>query len=79
MKEGDKIIWDSGFGYDLGYYVRVDDNQYNNVLCNMVTGIVQRENSYSKQEVILFNEANEQMIREKYPIFAVIRNNKFPE
>lgn len=26
MEKGNKVIWDSGFGYDIGYYVKTEKN-----------------------------------------------------
>lgn len=70
MEYGDKVIWDSGFGYDLGYYIRKDDNIYNNVRCDMVTGIAQREISYSKTEVIPYTEEKHEEMKKKYRYHA---------
>ena len=39
MKAGDKIIWHSGFGYDIGYYVsESDDTMYNSYEIELVSG-----------------------------------------
>jgi len=66
MKTGDKIIWDSGFGYDLGYFVSEEDCIYNNVRCDMVTGVVHGVNSYRKSEVIPYTEEKHEEMNTKY-------------
>jgi hypothetical protein len=66
MKTGDKIIWDSGFGYDLGYFISEDINIYNNIRCDMVTGVVHGVNSYSKSEVIPYIKEKHEEMNAKY-------------
>lgn len=39
MSVGDKIIWDSGFGYDIGYYLGLGVT-YNTLLVDLHSGIV---------------------------------------
>ena len=69
MEKNDKIIWDSGFGYDLGYYVGVDFCQPDNLQCEMVTGVVQKLNSYYKSEIIPYTEEQHKIVNKKYPMF----------
>ena len=67
MKQGDKIIWDSGFGYDLGYYLRECDNQYHSTVVKMATGrSANREMCFSKDRVIPYTAEKLEELTEKY-------------
>ncbi len=67
MKEGDKIIWDSGFGYEVGYYIKESDfNVYNTYLVNLSTGIVIGECMHSKHEITAYNPKNLAEMESKY-------------
>jgi len=59
LKEGDKIIWDSHFGYEIGYYVSDEGVMYNTCLVKLVTGICPGvNNSLTKHEIIPYNREN---------------------
>lgn len=67
MKEGDKIIWDSDFGYEVGYYIKESDfNIYNTYLVNVCTGIVTGECMHPKHEIIAYNPKNLAEMQNKY-------------
>ena len=62
ISNDDKIIWDSGFGYELGYF------KNNNSKCKVyiTTGIVQGELSVDRSEVYAYNNATIKLMQEKY-------------
>lgn len=67
MKKGDKIIWDSGFGYEIGYFIEDSEKQmYNSYKIELVTGIVQEETLRSKDEIILYTTENQIKMKNKY-------------
>lgn len=67
FKKGDKIIWDSFFGYELGYFIRKSDKYlYNSYRINLVTGIVEGETLRSKDEIIPYNEDTIKEMIKKY-------------
>ena len=77
MKKGDKIIWDSHFGYEIGYFIGENDNVvYNTYKVELITGIVTGVTSRSKHEVIPFtDEALKQMIK-KYKYTKTFTENE---
>lgn len=69
FNKGDKIIWDSFFGYELGYFIcESDKTMYNSYKLDLKTGIVQGEALRSKQEVKPFNEETIKEMVKKYRI-----------
>jgi len=67
MKEGDKIIWNSGFGYELGTYISDKGVMYDTVLINLETGVAQGKLSVPIHQIIpRSKKALEIMLRE-YP------------
>ena len=62
ISNDDKIIWDSGFGYELGYF------KNNNSKCkiHITTGIVQGELSVDRSEVYAYNSTTIKLMQEKY-------------
>ena len=67
MKKGDKIIWDSGFGYEIGYFIEDAEKQmYNSYKIELVTGIVQEETLRSKDEIMLYTKENQSLMKAKY-------------
>jgi len=65
IKVGDKIIWDSQFGYEIGIFLG-NGNQYNTYLVNLTTGIVQGEVSHSINEIKLFSIELIDKLNKKY-------------
>lgn len=65
MKEGDKVIWNSGFGYEIGYFINEsDENIFNTSKVNLITGIVIGECLRTKREVIPFTpEKLDEMVK----------------
>lgn len=47
---GDRVVWDSHFGYEIGYFIGegVVENSY---LMDVMTGVITGECSYSKDEI----------------------------
>ena len=66
MKKGDKIIWDSGWGYDIGYFIGESKTQYHHYKVNMVTGVVQGECTYPISEIKPYSEELIKELRERY-------------
>ena len=67
MKHGDKIIWDSHFGYEVGYFIKEsDDIMYNSYLLHLVTGSVIGTSLRSKDEIIEYTDENLQIMIKKY-------------
>jgi hypothetical protein len=66
FKQNDKVIWNSGFGYDLGYFIGIDNNQFNNYIISMETGIIQGKSSLEMQEIIPYNDENLSKMIDKY-------------
>lgn len=68
MKKGDKIIWDSGFGYELGYFIEESDHIiYNTYKVKLDTGITNgKEQLREKQSIILYNIDNYNKMVNKY-------------
>lgn len=60
FKKGDKVIWDSLFGYDIGLFIG-EGNQYNTYLIDVKSGMIREKCSYSKYEI---HHYSEQMITE---------------
>jgi hypothetical protein len=67
MKQGDKIIWNSGFGYDIGYFIsESDDVMYNSLKINLVTGIAQGDTLRSRDEILPYTDENIESMISKY-------------
>ena len=70
-----KIIWDSGYGYDVGYLVvKLDKPEFNNCdtvirLASGVTTEIKYNMIVQESEVIDFTEENRQKMIEKYYSF----------
>ena len=70
MKKGDKIIWDSGFGYEIGYFIEDTEKQmYNSYKIDLITGVVQEETLRSKDEIILYTKENQSRMKAKYKYY----------
>lgn len=52
--KGDRVIWDSGFGYEIGYFIG-EGNQYETWLIELSTGLVSEPCSYRKSEVFKYS------------------------
>ena len=50
FKIGDPVIWDSHFGYEIGYFIG-EGNQYHTYLIDTKSGIMKGKCSYSKTEI----------------------------
>lgn len=66
MKKGDKIIWDSGFGYELGTFVKERGVMHHTSLVNLTTGIVQGEVSHSISEILPYSREKQHELNVKY-------------
>lgn len=65
MKTNDRIIWDSGFGYEIGYF-KGDGIFDHTVKVDMVTGICTGHVSHSKHEIKPYSEELVQQLTERY-------------
>lgn len=53
MTKGDKIIWDSGFGYEVGFFIEdADKLHYDTYRIDLVTGVAQGDSTRPKREVL---------------------------
>ncbi len=67
MKDGDKIIWDSGYGYEIGYFIEESSHCiYNTYKINLVTGICIGITHRSQNEVKPYSEELAKELRDKY-------------
>jgi len=65
MKKGQRIIFDSGFGYELGYFVG-DQKIDNDYTINLITGKTTGEISISKDMVKDYSKELILMLSQKY-------------
>ena len=54
FQANDPIIWDSGFGYEVGYYIG-EGKIENTILVELKTGVVQDVCSYPKIEILPYS------------------------
>lgn len=67
MKKGDKIIWDSGFGYDIGYFIEETEGfMYNTHRIELITGGITGEMLVSKYEVKKYSPEALQVMQNTY-------------
>ena len=67
MKEGDKIIWDSGFGYEVGYFIEDGDKKMSNTyVIELVTGVEKGRTYRSKDEITIYTLENQSQMKSKY-------------
>lgn len=60
-----KIIWDSGFGYDLGFFIG-KGNSWNTWLIDKVTGKIKGNVSISKGEIFPYSKELHDILYVKY-------------
>lgn len=65
IQKGDRIIWDSHFGYDIGYFIG-NGNQYNTYRIDIITGRFPGEVCHSKDEIHLYSESLVAELTAKY-------------
>lgn len=61
----ENVIWDSGFGYDIGYFLG-DGTQYHTYLIDMVSGGTHTPCSHSKSEVFKYTNELVEKLTVKY-------------
>lgn len=64
MKKGDKIIWDSHFGYELGEFVKSKDD--GEVVIRLTTGSVIGEISDYETRIYPYSEKKIEELRSLY-------------
>lgn len=65
MKKGDKVILDSHFGYELGYYLK-EGNLYHTYLIDIITGLIKAPVSYPIAQVFPYTEEFHTELKKKY-------------
>ncbi len=65
FNKGDKIIWDSHFGYELGYFVGTGSGYYTFEV-DLVTGCSQGLVSFTETEIHQFTDENHAKMIKKY-------------
>jgi len=67
MIKGDKIIWDSGFGWEVGFYIRdSDDTIYNTHEVLLVTGVVNGSIMHPRDEIKPYTKELAKEMKKKY-------------
>lgn len=67
MNQGERrIIWDSHFGYEFGYYLKDEGTHYDTCLIILTTGVVQDITSKPFHEIIPYSEENAYQMKLKY-------------
>ena len=67
MKKGDKIIWDSGFGYEVGYFIEDGDKKMSNTyVIELVTGVEKGRTYRSKDEITFYTPENKNRMKSEY-------------
>ena len=61
----ERVIWDSHFGYELGYFLG-EGSQYNTYLIDKITGLINEPCSHSKSEIHKYSEELIIELRNKY-------------
>ena len=70
MKAGDRIIWDSRWGYEIGYFVG-NSNLYNDYTVDLITGKCQGKLSVNMSEVIPYSI---DLIKEKEKRYGYLKD-----
>jgi hypothetical protein len=60
-----KVIWDSHFGYEIGYFLG-EGNQYHTYLIDARNGLIHEPCSYSKSEIHKYTNELIDKLTEKY-------------
>lgn len=66
MKKGDYIIWNSGNGYDVGYFSKEDGVTYYTHEVKLITGLCKRSVSFSKDQIHPFSSELVEALNNKY-------------
>jgi hypothetical protein len=67
MNKGDKIIWDSKFGWEVGYFLSDShDVMYNTLEVNLVTGVVDGSIMHSRDEIKPYTKELAKEMKKKY-------------
>jgi|JI10StandDraft_1071094.scaffolds.fasta_scaffold226529_4 hypothetical protein len=65
MKTGDRVIYNTGFGYDLGVFVR-EGGIYNTFLVELVTGRYPGNIAADVHTITPYTDADRDRLAEKY-------------
>lgn len=77
LKRGDKIIWDSGFGYEVGTYVNSRGVMYGTCLVDLVTGIIHGEVSHPHKNIFHYSDELAEKLSKKYKCALKTFSNEF--
>jgi hypothetical protein len=67
LTEGDRIIWDSGFGYEIGYFIEDSDHvMYHSYRVNLISGLIIGKSLRNKDEVYKYTDVQVEKLYEKY-------------
>lgn len=66
MKKGDFIIWDSGWGYDVGYFVQDKGVMYHTNMIFLLTGVSEGKLSVAPREIKPFDCQTIAALNRKY-------------
>ncbi len=68
MKKGDRIIWNSGFGYEIGYFVEFLENKTLDYDCKveLITGVVQGVTMKNFNEIEQYTDKRQSHLKSKY-------------
>ncbi len=67
MKKGDRIIWDSDSGYEIGYFIEdIEETMYCVYKVNMVSGVVIGETCRSKDQIYPYTPEKVVELNKKY-------------
>lgn len=67
FKKGDKIIWDSGFGYEIGYFIEESNEfMYHSFRIDLCTGVVQGQCLRYQGQIKPYNEQTISEMVSKY-------------
>jgi hypothetical protein len=67
LAKGQRVVWDSGFGYDLCLFVEESTTQYHSYKVDMVTGNLKgQNNTFSKDRVKPYTKELIQKLSQKY-------------
>lgn len=61
----EKIVWDSHFGYEIGYFLG-EGNQYNTYLIDKITGLIQEPCSHEKSQIHKYTDELIAKLTKKY-------------
>lgn len=67
MEKGDKILWDSGFGYEIGYYIG-ESSVYFHVTVSLISNKYSENGDccFVKTDIIPYTEEDSKRLSDEY-------------